>query len=585
MRFLCSQRCVESYLFWINTFGMTFRPKVAMADGREVALSGRETIWPFVLWPCQDDLAAAAISSIWGGRSLVVDKSRDMGASWVLLSVFQWMFQFFPNMSFLEMSREERAVYDPGDMSALFSKHSFLMEYQPKGMVPPHESTALKFARTDCRSSIVGTATGENKGRAGRYSAVLLDEAAFIRQLRPLWVSMEQTVPCRIANSTAFGPGYFSKLVRSGKYGVVRLPWWDHPEKGVGAYETVNPETGAKTITSPYLERKRDEAIDARDVAQEFEMDHDAATSAVFDLPTITRQLSTYARPPVFSGYLTVDGHEDHELSRMVGTGRCPSLRFTAAPLASGYDSLHLWCDLVKDRDGVFRPPQSRNYVIGSDVGLGLGASNTTASVIDTSTGDKVAEFASAKHGPEDWARKLAALGFWFGGPAGCAYLIWESNGAGQNVWKILHMLRYPWYYRSVDESKVSAKVSDSPGFHQTNERKKALILNLAGAMRRDEFRNPSKRAIEEASTYSWYDSGDVGTGERADLTTGARSQHGDLTIADALALHGSIFWVRSRPPVREPDEGTFLEFKKRIEEKARRDNPFGPYNPERFTA
>lgn len=562
LRALCSQPCPESFLFWLNAFGWTFVQKRVAADGREKAVIGDLTEHPFITWPCQDDAATQLIDCIREGRSIAIDKSRDMGATWLIVAVFQWQWQFQKGVNFLEISATEDLVDSAGerkDPDTLFAKHDFMMEKQPHWLLPPMERSYLKIGRLDADSTIIGKATTGKKGRGGRKTAALIDEAAFIRELRQLWVTLEATTSCRIANSTVSGPDFFSKIVRSGRVRVISLPWWDHPLKGRGRYTLTDPETGEVKISSPWRDAKVAAAIDPREVAQEIDRDHNAAGLVVFDTRVVERQKAMYARDPIYTGRLEYTGgiEQDLALQRAAGLKEPFAVEWRDEAMNGGDDWLRLWCELEQDRHGAWRPNQLRTYAIGIDIGHGVGASNSTMSVVEVETGAKVAEAASSKYSPDEWARLCAMTGYWFGGVRRCAFLIWEKNGPGGQMWRVLQRVRYPWFYRQIDETKLTRHITDQPGWHSSPNTKRMLLTDLAAAMRRDLFRNCSARALDEAAQFVFYDNRDVGVGEREDDSTGAREAHGDITIADALAYYGSTQCARCSPPEREAPAGS----------------------------
>ncbi len=573
LRALCAQPCAESCLFWLNAFGWTFVQKKVGDDGREHAVTGAKTDVPFITWVCQDEAVTNLVHAIRNGDSVAIDKSRDMGATWLIVAVFHWHWQFFQGVNFLEISATEDMVDSAGeskDPDTLFAKHDYLNARQPPWMLPRFERTYMKLARLDCNSTIIGKATTGKKGRGGRKTAVLIDEAAFIQPLKQMWVTLEQTTSCRIVNSTVSGPDFFSKIVRSGKFPVISLPWWDHPLKGRWRYSYTDPVSGEVKISSPWRDWKVKNAIDPREVAQEIDRDHNAAGLVVFDPRIVSRHISLYAKPPIYTGFVEYTGsiQRDLALEKAREKGHLEAEWKDAEP---GHDWLHLWCELEPDRHGNWRPNQLRTYVIGMDIGLGMGSSNSTMSVIEIESGEKVAEAASPHFSPDEWARMAATLGYWFGGVRKCAFLIWEANGPGGLVWKVLRTIRYPWVYRRINEDKLTRDISETPGWFSNPQSKRDMLLKLAAAMKRDEFRNPSKRALEEAGSYVWYDNGSAGVGEREDDSTGAKAAHGDIVIADMLALYGSEQWHRCKPPEREAPAGSPAERMRRFKAKAKR--------------
>ena len=47
---LCSQKSVDSFLYWLNLFGFTYLVKLVHDDGHEISLD-EGTRMPFITWP------------------------------------------------------------------------------------------------------------------------------------------------------------------------------------------------------------------------------------------------------------------------------------------------------------------------------------------------------------------------------------------------------------------------------------------------------------------------------------------------------------------------------------------------------
>lgn len=551
----CAIPTVEGFLFFCNAFLYTFVVRKVDAKGREVPIIGDESVQPFITWPIQDAAAKEIIDCILNGGRILVDKSRDMGASWLVLAIFTWMFIFARNVNFMLMSYEKELVDNEGDMNALIPKIEFMLEHLPEWMVPPIETTDMKLVRADgVRNAITGKATTGKKGRGGRITAVLLDEAAFILPLRKLWVSLSRSTHCAIAVSTADGATYFSKLVRMAKSKVVRLMWWSHPEKGRGRYERKD-ESGALVVSSPWRDEQIRRSEDPLEISQEIDADDRAGGMSVFDSRLINLALAQ-AREHLYEGFIdTPDGKLRERSARLAKSAKvCPFVLKDASGRAAW---LRVWCELEEDQSGLWRPNQDRQYAMGIDVGHGQGQANSTLTVVEIESGRKVAEGVSAHHDPAEWALACVMVAHWFGGRNAGPFMMWDSLGIGGYFGRCVRRLKYGFYYMRTDEEDVNKPQSGKPGFPTTARGKQIILPQLEVAWKRGEFFNPSQRAIEEANAYVWYESGDAGMGEREDESTGARAAHGDIVIADALAWHAAMRFGRQKPHARVPVPGT----------------------------
>ena len=125
--------CSRDIVFWWDTFGFTFDPRKEPS-----------TI-PMVLYEFQEE-AIRSIEEAMGVRDLCISKSRDMGASWMLLGVFLWRFLFRDGQAFLLISRNEDYVDKAGNPKSLFWKIDFLMQNLPSWMYPNFTRHKLRLS-------------------------------------------------------------------------------------------------------------------------------------------------------------------------------------------------------------------------------------------------------------------------------------------------------------------------------------------------------------------------------------------------------------------------------------------------------
>ncbi len=553
---MCSELTVDSFLFWLNTFGWILVEKEIDLDGRQHTKSGGQKPRPFITWPCQDAISGEIIDSILKGNDIGCEKSREMGMTKLIVAIFQWLWQFHPGFSFLELSRKEELVYHEGDPKALFSIHQFLIDRQPRWLVPSYEMKHRLLVNKRFGNSIVGDTTTGDVGHGTRPVAALCDEAARMKDLKLIWEGLASATDCRIANSTARGPGFFHKLVTRGAVKVLRLPWWEHPEKGRGRYEWKHPLTNEPVVRSKWFDRQLQRvhpdplvALQDREIAENLNMDHMGAGTSIFGAMTIQVQQSKYARTADYAGLIDVEprdseDHAEHEyrLSRAYLDDDLDALYFAPGNLKALGGGWSLWLDLEPDSAGRWRPPQRRTYVIGADIGTGDGASNSVLSVYCLELRAKVAEFASAEYSPDRLALVAAVAGLWFGGHGGVAMMNFEANGPGGAFRNRLVALGYPRIYlRRVIDTKTEQKTTKL-GWWSNPQTKETLLFQYSAALATDRFKNPCLEALDEARGYGYFEDGSIGPLEREADPVGARARHGDRVIADAVAYHTSLY-------------------------------------------
>jgi hypothetical protein len=90
--------CSEDPLFYVAAFCFTYDPRLKLA-----------TV-PFVPYDFQCEAMLEINECIEIGQDFAMPKSRDMGASWMGLTIFEWRWKFRAMQSFLMVSRNESYV-------------------------------------------------------------------------------------------------------------------------------------------------------------------------------------------------------------------------------------------------------------------------------------------------------------------------------------------------------------------------------------------------------------------------------------------------------------------------------------------
>lgn len=193
------EACRRDPVFWINNFCWTFDPR--RDDFQEL---------PFVLYPFQEWFIKQAFDRIENQEHFGVEKSRDMGASWMFAMLFQWCWMFKPGWNFLMGSYHEDFVDKIGDISSLFEKLRFNLRMQPEWLAPQgfdfkKHSNYMRLINPENTNSIRGSVINANFGRGGRYRAIFMDEMAFAKYQDLAWQSSSFSCRCVIVSSTPNG--------------------------------------------------------------------------------------------------------------------------------------------------------------------------------------------------------------------------------------------------------------------------------------------------------------------------------------------------------------------------------------------
>lgn len=539
--------CAASPIFWLNSFGWTYLQKKVGFDGTEHVVKGASAHVPFITWQVQDQAIHDLHDAIEKQHDALIHKSRDMGASWIVVGLFQWYFQFRPSTSFLEVSRKEVLVDRRGDMDALFPKHRYLMERQPEWLRPQRiKDNAMHLENQDIGSSILGESTNENAGQASRKTAMLLDEFARVRDGEEIDLATADTSGCRIFNSTPQGPAtHFSRIYRAMRAGVrsgklIIFPWWMHPDKGRGA--AVEKDEGEEVVRNDWY-RAQTKRRSKRNMAQNIDGDHGKAGDGFFDSGEIERHRKLFQRDPIFTGNIKeLEDLTDDELGSAIRAGKPDPFVMVQH---GGFNPWRFWVPLIDKR-----PNQSTHYVFGVDISNGSGGSNSVVTVLDHYTNMIVAKFWDAFTAPEELAKVVCRAGMWFGGVKP-PLVIFEKNGPGSTFGRKLMKLGYPnVYYQEVLDQKSKARTRKW-GWHSSDTKKEILLGEYRDALKMQAVINPCKEALDEALDYVYDSNGKIEPGSKGVEEGGGNALHGDHVIADGLVVRGRAGLPKNLP--KEP--------------------------------
>lgn len=246
---------------FVNDWGMTFDPRNA-----EVGLP---TTVPFLLFPKQREFLGWLLDRWRAREDGLVEKSRDMGVSWLCVAFSAWMMIFHPGTVTGFGSRKEEYVDKIGDPKSLFWKlRQFInllpVEFKPAGWNESKDAPHMRVLNRGNDSSVIGEA-GDNIGRGNRTSIYFKDESAFYERAEAIDAALSQTSNCKIDVSTPNGAGNpFYRKAHNGKVKKFVFDWKDDPRKGPEWYQ------------------KQVETLDAVVVAQEVDRNYESSVVNAF---------------------------------------------------------------------------------------------------------------------------------------------------------------------------------------------------------------------------------------------------------------------------------------------------------------
>lgn len=528
---------------------------------------------PFILRPNQiklvDELKDCIVDN---PHDLLIDKSRDEGATEIIVGFYDILWLIVPETSFLVGSRKEQYVDSAteikgnrviGDHRCLFYKLLYKIATAPVWLRPRFVKSHMRFENLDNGSLTSGEATNPNFGAGDRRTSILVDEMGRVESNLALSIreSVSDVSDSVVYNSTHwYGWGHaFGRLRRQqlGQIKVFLMPWYLNPDKSKGFY--ISPEFDKLEILDknykfpenyPFIldgknkfrsiwydkEAKR---RSPRDLACNVDMNPAMAGDIFFDPQVLDRLRSQYIKQPKYTGSFTFD------VKSKSGNNRIYNIKFRK----NVKDEFKWWLDLERNR-----PDQEHTYLVSCDISLGTGGSNSVAKIYDLVTFELAGMFLTPHLTPSDFCDYVMAICNWVGGQNRFPFLVWEANGPGILFDQRRKLFGYSNIFLDTITRSKTPKRTKRPGFYTTKTSKYDALLELRAALAEGLKKNPTGKYLRiydeltfnEYDDYIFYDNGDIGLSGNVTETGEAKKAHGDTVITDAMAVHCLNFAPKS---------------------------------------
>jgi hypothetical protein len=435
---------------------------------------------PFHLYPFQE----GCLTDFKDNRFNIILKSRQLGLSTLSAGFILWKMIF--NQDFNALVIATKVTVAKNLVEKVRVMHDLLPVWLRDGGTAAAEDNKLSLKLKN-GSQVKAIASSPDAGRSEALSLLVVDEAAFIRDIDEIWLSAQSTLSTggyAIVLSTPNGVGnWFHKMWVDGESGAngfncIKLHWTVHPERNQAWRDEQTRILGIKGA------------------AQECDCDFVGSGDTVFDTNLLMWYKETYVQEPVTKG-----GHDGN---------------------------LWIW----------EHPNYSRAYMVVADVARGDGSDYSTAQVIDIEDSSQVAEY-RGKMETKDFGNFLVGLASQYNN----ALLVVENSNVGwatiqqcidrqyQNLFYMSNDLKYVdvekqmsnRYYR--DEKQMVA------GFSTTNKTRPLIISALDTYINEKDILIRSVRLVDEMFTFIWNNG-------RAEAMKGYND---DLIMALGIGL-----WVRN---------------------------------------
>ena len=235
-----SQRTPEACIDFIEHWCITYDPRNAGGD--------IPTKLPFVLFDRQVDFVEFIVTLILEQVDGLVEKCRDMGATWLCAAISVWIWLYWPDAAIGWGSRKEALVDKIGDPKSIFDKIRMIIwmlprEMWPEGFSPRTHMTFMEIVNPENGSTITGE-SGDGIGRGGRTLVYFKDESAHYERPELIEASVSENTRVAIDISSVNGVGnVFHRRRQSGlewepgqkmvkdRANVFVMDWRDHPMK------------------------------------------------------------------------------------------------------------------------------------------------------------------------------------------------------------------------------------------------------------------------------------------------------------------------------------------------------------------
>jgi len=561
---LLIESCKNDIRFYVSTFCYTY-------DTRKV-----KTIIPFIPYKYQEVLMSLIIFNANQSKiqdntrrrwDVGIDKSRTMGVSWCVLYALDYVWRFDQNRHMLCISRVKEKVDNKEDMDALLPKLDFIEERMPPALAVRGADHNFMNGRREMNisngrngSTIIGEPSSDQAGRSGRNLIAMRDEEAFALYGSEITQSLNHTTRCQVRISTPNGinNSFYTARQRSG-IDWISLHWSLNPDFNAGMYsvdqgkvsiidkewhskhpdyefkvESTYSDPGAswEFLRSPWFDGECDAADSITHVQQEIQICYMGTGSPWFREDKMVVLKAKNVREPQEVGDLKDIIPE--KILESVGKFKDRDQRF---------DKCKAWFTL--GASGL--PPHGTSYSIGIDIGAGNGGgSDSSVSVADDQTKEKVFEYRTNGLTPEDFAKACRAIALFFNTDVGSSFVGWDAGGPGGPFGtKMMAEGDLDIYYWK-SRSERNAKRKNKPGVPSNRQIKNDIMTEYRSQMYSEGFVTHSKEAYDQCAQFVHDGSGGI-THIRSTTTEDKSEkgeQHGDVATSEAI-----LVWIMGERP------------------------------------
>ena len=455
-------RCASDPVYFISTYIKVVHPVRGLV--------------PFELYPFQKKI----VGCLEDHRFNILRKFRQAGCTTISAAYALWMCIFKEHKTIVFLS-----VGDT-ESTEILDRIKIMFDELPAWLKPKVVTENMHNLKLSTGSVIKSRPSGKQSGRSLAGSFLFIDEAAFIENIEYIWAAVYPIISTggrAFVLSTVNGVGnwycdlWYKALEGANSFNPIDIEKEEHPE-----YYRVD---GYDHLYEEMEQRDPPVYIDDWEKTTRSNMPH-------------KKWLQEYCCEFLGTGETYIDG--------TVLTNLIERVEPTAYRAYN--NRMYVW----KDVDPL------HEYLIAVDVSLGRGRDNSAFHILDTYTGEIVAEFYSNSTPINELAEVLNLVGKEYN----TALILPERNTIGNNlVDHLFERLEYEnmWFD---DKRNIGEQI--------TVKNREQMLAEMEEAIRTNKVKINSKRTVDELNTFIVRDSG------RAEADKG---KHDDLVSSLALLIYG----------------------------------------------
>ena len=409
---------------------------------------------PFKMYDFQEETLGDFLTN----RFTIILKSRQLGLSTLVAGHCAWLMIFHPNKEILVIATKQSTAIN------FITKVKVFMRYLPDFPKPELTSDNQQSVTIANGSTCTASPSSDDAGRSEALSLLVLDEAAFIKNIDVLWTAAYPTLSTggdAIILSTPNGQGnFFHKMFVEAEselndFKPITLNWDLHPERDQDWWED-----SFKALS-----------FDKQRMAQEYECSFIASGNTVVDAESL-------------------QWYRKHKMKDPISK-------------SGPNNAIWRWRDLKNDPTLM-----DREFIITADVARGDGKDFSTYEVFDLTNYEQIEEF-KGKVTTTEFVQLLLKAATTYKK----AQIVVENNGLGWAVASSLVESGYSniYYTSRAQKTKVNpyapveSEVKMVPGFTMSPLVRPRVIDAMVELMNPRTLQVYSKRLLDELDVFIWY--------------------------------------------------------------------------------